>query len=163
MPLFLPECDHADATFVEVRVTDILDQAADLDGKVDIHFRHNSLTFNYTIAHLDMKCNKIRHLYLLFYIYCMIHTLIIIAIAIAIFAFGMGLGAWLENVRLTSIHAEDNLMQRITHEFEVQKETIWAAAELHQKENPSSGEEGYWDDVKITQRLPEVTGEYQRD
>ena len=55
----------------------------------------------------------------------MIHTLIIIAIAIAIFAFGMGLGAWLENVRLTSIHAEDNLMQRITHEFEVQKETIW--------------------------------------
>ena len=93
----------------------------------------------------------------------MVHTLIIIALAIAIFAFGIGLGAWLENVRLTSIHAEDNLMQRITHEFEIQKETIWAAAEIHQKEYPSSEEEGYWDDVKITQRLPEVTGEYQRD
>lgn len=109
-----------------------------------------------------MKCNKIRHLYLLFYIYCMIHTLIIIAIAIAIFAFGIGLGAWLENVRLTSIHAEDNLMQRITHEFEIQKETIWAAAESHQKEDPSSEEEGHWG-VKITQQLPEITGEYRRE
>lgn len=91
-----------------------------------------------------------------------LETIITIAIAISIFAFGVGLGAYLENVRLASISRQEELMSRITQEFEVQRENIWAAAELHQKENPSSEEEGHWDDVKITQELPEITGEYPR-
>ncbi len=109
-----------------------------------------------------MKCNKIRHLYLLFYIYYVdsMEVIILISVATALFALGMGLGAWLENVRLTSYWAEKALMERITQEFEVQNKHIWAAAKIHKKQCPSSEEEGHWD-VRITQELPEITGEYR--
>lgn len=92
----------------------------------------------------------------------MLETIIMIAIAISIFAFGVGLGAYLENVRLAAIHAEEALIDRITQEFEVQNEHIWAAAAANKQNCPSSREEGQWD-AGITQELPVITDGYPQE
>tara|TARA_Y100001973_G_scaffold106477_1_gene184665 strand:- start:14595 stop:14888 length:294 start_codon:yes stop_codon:yes gene_type:complete len=94
-----------------------------------------------------------------------LEILLTIAIAVALFAFGMGLGAWMENVRLTSLHLEESLSERITQEFKIQNEYILAATEMQNDQESSTpeDEEDPWSNyVGSTQPLP-IVDDHQRD
>lgn len=81
-------------------------------------------------------------------------TILFFAAGLCLFVVGIGLGAYLENIRLTSIYFKtDRIMGRIIDNLKLQEEA--------EKENQSTSfeQEEDWS-VRITQELPEISGEY---